>query len=267
MAELATEPTLGAVIATLVRVHRRRVGHGRLRPFRRHPLVPRAGTSPRRVASPSTTPRRAPCSRASRRPARSGRRVLGHNDLLNANFLDDGSIRILDWEYAGMADPYFDLANFSVNNELGSRARRADPRALLRERRRLQARRARADEARLGAARGDVGRGAARHLRARRRLRRLRRPSAASVSRRCWRRWSSAGCSTQAAAAELRADAAGLGARRGRSPGRRAARRRPRRRRNARRCRPRRAAPARPRSRAGRRRRSSGRRCSRSRRS
>jgi len=45
--------------------------------------------------------------------------VLGHNDLLNANMLHDGSIRILDWEYAGMADPYFDLANFSVNNELG----------------------------------------------------------------------------------------------------------------------------------------------------
>jgi thiamine kinase-like enzyme len=42
-----------------------------------------------------------------------------HNDLLNANFLDDGKrIRIVDWEYAGMGDPFFDLANFSVNNEL-----------------------------------------------------------------------------------------------------------------------------------------------------
>jgi thiamine kinase-like enzyme len=39
-----------------------------------------------------------------------------HNDLLNANFLDDGSIRIVDWEYAGMGDPFFDLANFSVNH-------------------------------------------------------------------------------------------------------------------------------------------------------
>jgi len=42
---------------------------------------------------------------------------LCHNDLLNANFLDDGQIRILDWEYAGMGDPFFDLANFSVHHE------------------------------------------------------------------------------------------------------------------------------------------------------
>ena len=39
-----------------------------------------------------------------------------HNDLLNANFLDDGEIRIVDWEYAGMGDRFFDLANFSVNH-------------------------------------------------------------------------------------------------------------------------------------------------------
>ena len=40
-----------------------------------------------------------------------------HNDLLNANFLDDGAIRIVDWEYAGMGDRFFDLANFSVNHD------------------------------------------------------------------------------------------------------------------------------------------------------
>ncbi|HEY7282306.1 MAG TPA: choline kinase family protein [Actinomycetota bacterium] len=45
--------------------------------------------------------------------------VPGHNDLLNANFIDDGEhIRIVDWEYAGMSDRFFDLANFSVNHEL-----------------------------------------------------------------------------------------------------------------------------------------------------
>jgi thiamine kinase-like enzyme len=43
---------------------------------------------------------------------------LCHNDLLNENFLDDGAVRILDWEYAGMGDPYFDLANFSANHGL-----------------------------------------------------------------------------------------------------------------------------------------------------
>jgi thiamine kinase-like enzyme len=42
-----------------------------------------------------------------------------HNDLLAANFIDDGErVWIVDWEYAGMGDPFFDLANFSVNNEL-----------------------------------------------------------------------------------------------------------------------------------------------------
>jgi len=42
-----------------------------------------------------------------------------HNDLLNANFIDDGgAVKIVDWEYAGMGDVFFDLANFSINHEL-----------------------------------------------------------------------------------------------------------------------------------------------------
>ena len=42
-----------------------------------------------------------------------------HNDLLNANFIDDGaSLWLVDWEYAGMGDPFFDLGNFAVNHEL-----------------------------------------------------------------------------------------------------------------------------------------------------
>ncbi len=46
-----------------------------------------------------------------------------HNDLLNANFIDEGDrLRIVDWEYAGMGDPFFDLGNFSVNHELPSEA-------------------------------------------------------------------------------------------------------------------------------------------------
>ncbi|HUQ22670.1 MAG TPA: phosphotransferase [Gaiellaceae bacterium] len=44
-----------------------------------------------------------------------------HNDLLTANFIDDGRrIRIVDWEYAGMGDVFFDLANFAVNNGLSA---------------------------------------------------------------------------------------------------------------------------------------------------
>jgi thiamine kinase-like enzyme len=44
-----------------------------------------------------------------------------HNDLLAANVLsvgDDGSILLVDWEYAGMGHRLFDLGNFAVNCEL-----------------------------------------------------------------------------------------------------------------------------------------------------
>jgi thiamine kinase-like enzyme len=43
-----------------------------------------------------------------------------HNDLLTANFVRDGGrVCIVDWEYAGMNDRYFDLGNLSVNNGFG----------------------------------------------------------------------------------------------------------------------------------------------------
>lgn len=42
-----------------------------------------------------------------------------HNDLLPANFIRAADrIWLVDWEYAGMGDPAFDLANFAVNNGL-----------------------------------------------------------------------------------------------------------------------------------------------------
>jgi thiamine kinase-like enzyme len=48
-----------------------------------------------------------------------------HNDLLNANFIADGDrLWIVDWEYAGMGDPFFDLANFAVNHELDEEGER-----------------------------------------------------------------------------------------------------------------------------------------------
>jgi thiamine kinase-like enzyme len=51
-----------------------------------------------------------------------------HNDLLTANFVRDGQrVCIVDWEYAGMNDRYFDLGNLSVNNGFGP----DDDRALL----------------------------------------------------------------------------------------------------------------------------------------
>ena len=54
-----------------------------------------------------------------------------HNDLLPANFIrargPGGGERlwIVDWEYAGMGDPAFDLANFAVNNGLDEAGDRA----------------------------------------------------------------------------------------------------------------------------------------------
>jgi thiamine kinase-like enzyme len=46
-----------------------------------------------------------------------------HNDLLPSNLLDDGDrVRIIDWEYAGMGDRFFDLGNFAVNNQLAAEA-------------------------------------------------------------------------------------------------------------------------------------------------
>ena len=46
-----------------------------------------------------------------------------HDDLLNANFLLDGDhVWVVDYEYAGMGDPFFDLGNLSVNNGLSDDA-------------------------------------------------------------------------------------------------------------------------------------------------
>jgi thiamine kinase-like enzyme len=46
-----------------------------------------------------------------------------HDDLLNANLLRDGDhVWIVDYEYAGMGDPFFDLGNLAVNNELDAPA-------------------------------------------------------------------------------------------------------------------------------------------------
>jgi thiamine kinase-like enzyme len=45
--------------------------------------------------------------------------VFGHNDLLAANLIDDGSrLWLVDWEYGGFNSPLFDLGGLASNNEL-----------------------------------------------------------------------------------------------------------------------------------------------------
>lgn len=51
--------------------------------------------------------------------------VPSHNDLLAGNIIracEDDRLMIVDWEYAGMGHPYFDLGNLSVNNDFDADA-------------------------------------------------------------------------------------------------------------------------------------------------
>jgi len=44
--------------------------------------------------------------------------VFGHNDLLAANFIDEGErLWLVDWDYAGFNSPLFDLGGLASNNE------------------------------------------------------------------------------------------------------------------------------------------------------
>ncbi len=47
--------------------------------------------------------------------------VFGHNDLLAANFIDDGRrLWLIDWDYAGFNSPLFDLGGLVSNSELST---------------------------------------------------------------------------------------------------------------------------------------------------
>jgi thiamine kinase-like enzyme len=124
--ERMREPaTVGRVGEALARVHGAGTVAASFDAFRvveayRETALAHGGTVPAAYADAHDLARRIERSRTG-----AGRRLC-HNDLLNANFIDapDG-IRIVDWEYAGMGDPLFDLANFAVNHDLDDGAARA----------------------------------------------------------------------------------------------------------------------------------------------
>jgi thiamine kinase-like enzyme len=51
--------------------------------------------------------------------------VFGHNDLLAANFIDDGArLWLIDWDYAGFNTPLFDLGGLVSNSDLDAQQAR-----------------------------------------------------------------------------------------------------------------------------------------------
>ena len=118
------EPDMLARVAAALRAfHDAAAIPGRFDSFRvveeyRRTALSRGGTVPGAYETTHRIARRVEKRRGAPSPAPC------HNDLLNANFLDDGErLRIVDWEYAGMGDRFFDLANFSINHELGQKER------------------------------------------------------------------------------------------------------------------------------------------------
>ncbi len=101
--------------------------------------------------------------------------VFGHNDLLAANFMDDGKkLWLLDWEYGGFNSPLFDLGGLASNSEL-SPGQAEEALALYFEtaRRRYAAPARGGHDGRVASARDDVEHGVGDPLDGRFRLRRL----------------------------------------------------------------------------------------------
>lgn len=116
VAQIHEKPMLQRILDLLDRVHRLPAIQGTFSPFRRAETL--AATAHRLgVRFPDAVvwieERVAPIEAAlDRHPVAP---VLCHNDLGRRNFIDAGRLILLDWEYAGMGDPTFDLANYAAN--------------------------------------------------------------------------------------------------------------------------------------------------------
>jgi thiamine kinase-like enzyme len=118
--ESAAHPALlPRIVATLRRYHGGPAFPGAFSPFetvrRYHALALQHG-----VSFPDTLPQVFNClAQIEQASGTTYQPVPCHNDLLASNFIDDGhTIRIIDWEYAGMGNRFFDLGNFAANQSL-----------------------------------------------------------------------------------------------------------------------------------------------------
>ncbi|MDX6641784.1 MAG: hypothetical protein QOF12_2795 [Solirubrobacteraceae bacterium] len=107
---------IGRVARALHTVHGAGHLHATFSPFRigeryRELTLERSGALPPGCDAAAAAARRIEAALPPFKPA------MCHNDLLPANLIDDGEqLWIIDWEYAGMGDPYFDLGNLSAMN-------------------------------------------------------------------------------------------------------------------------------------------------------
>jgi aminoglycoside phosphotransferase (APT) family kinase protein len=117
-ARLREPGTLAIVAAALRRVHEGPAFPVAFSPFRlvedyRGHVLTRGGEVPPEYADAAVIAGRIERAMAGGEHAP----VPCHNDLLTANFIDGGErLWIVDWEYAGMGDRFFDLGNMAVKN-------------------------------------------------------------------------------------------------------------------------------------------------------
>lgn len=112
----SVQEDIARVAAALRSIHHARPVHATFSPFRvgeryRELTLERGGELAEACDDATAVAKRIEAALPPFKPA------LCHNDLLPANLLDDGErLWIIDWEYAAMGDPFFDLGNLSAMN-------------------------------------------------------------------------------------------------------------------------------------------------------